>query len=437
MGTPTGPTANLGYGKPTEATIDQVNIWMRSTPWYQQQMKEWGQDPGHPNLSKSQSQQIVKMAQANGVVVDEGNMEVDDHGNFNPIGHKLRNTLIVAGIAGATIATMGAAGVFSAAAAPSAAGLTGVEATATAGLGTAALPGAMATLPALGTTAATSAISTAAATVGPEVAKAAAAKVAASGGAVTVQSILKTASDISKTGNSILSTVGQFGDALGANEKGRADGRVAQANANAQYDRTAADLYRATTEANTAKNTYNLNATNGQNTFDLSRGNLANSNAATDLSQRNFALAAPGKRAGNAVRGDILSQAHDVTVGGLAPGRTAVQFSGGLHPDMFSDSTRALGTNMTDQALSEQQAGDHFAPLPDLPDYVKPPAYTDGPPAPTPTAMPQPGATDSILNTAGTIGNLATLLSKLPYGQKKPQTPDVPYYEPNDQNGWG
>src|SRR5438094_9364881 len=106
----------LGYGKPTEASIDSVNIWMRSTPWYQDEMRAWGQDPGHPTLSKSQSQQLLKMAQAQGVVVDEGNMEVDDHGNFNPKGHKLRNTLIVAGIAAATIATMGAAGVFAGAA---------------------------------------------------------------------------------------------------------------------------------------------------------------------------------------------------------------------------------------------------------------------------------------------------------------------------------
>jgi hypothetical protein len=108
-------TYNVGSGS-TEASIDQVNIWMRSTPWYQNQMRAWGQDPGHPTLSEDQSTQIKRMAQANGVTVDEGNVELDDHGNFNPIGHKLRNTLIVGGVAAATIATMGAAGAFSAAA---------------------------------------------------------------------------------------------------------------------------------------------------------------------------------------------------------------------------------------------------------------------------------------------------------------------------------
>lgn len=103
---------NLGYGKQSEATIDQANIGMRAMPFYQDYMKSIGQDPGHPTLSKQQSQTLLKLAQGQGFVVDEGNMEMDDHGNFNPKGHKLRNTLIIAGLAGATIATMGAAGAF-------------------------------------------------------------------------------------------------------------------------------------------------------------------------------------------------------------------------------------------------------------------------------------------------------------------------------------
>jgi hypothetical protein len=163
MTTPTTPAAaqpNLGYGKPTEATIDQVNIWMRGQPWYQEQMRQWGQDPGHPNLAKSQSEQILRMAQAQGVKVDQGNMEVDDHGNFNPVGHKLRNTLIVAGIAAAGIAApyiipaiAGAGGGGSAAAGLSAVegGGFGIGSGTVAALGT----GAMAGVPvAAGTTAA-------------------------------------------------------------------------------------------------------------------------------------------------------------------------------------------------------------------------------------------------------------------------------------------
>jgi len=156
MPTPT-PSPGGGYGKQTEASIDHANIAMRSMPWYQEQMRQWGQDPGHPNLAKSQSQQILKQAQANGFVIDEGHMEIDNHGNMNPKGHKLRNTIIVAGLAaGAYFALPAiiAAASTGAPAAATTAGLTGVEAGATAGLGAVALPGAMATLPALGTTAA-------------------------------------------------------------------------------------------------------------------------------------------------------------------------------------------------------------------------------------------------------------------------------------------
>ena len=113
---------NLGYGKQTEASIDAVNQWMRSTPWWQQIAGQGG------HLSKQQRQMILRQAQANGVVVDEGDMEIDPAGNFNPRGHKLRNTLIVAGIAGATLATMGAAGAFAGAGAGAGAGSAGAAA---------------------------------------------------------------------------------------------------------------------------------------------------------------------------------------------------------------------------------------------------------------------------------------------------------------------
>src|SRR6185295_6727849 len=111
--TPQNP--QLGYGQKSEASIDHVNQWMRGTDWYNALLKSWGQDPANVHLADWQKEQVLRAAQANGVVVDEGHngMEIDDAGNFNPKGHKLRNTLIVAGIAAATIATMGAAGAFS------------------------------------------------------------------------------------------------------------------------------------------------------------------------------------------------------------------------------------------------------------------------------------------------------------------------------------
>jgi len=177
----TGTTAtpappSLGYGQRAEAPIDAVNQWMRTQPWYTALIKSFGQDPSNVHLNDSQKQQVIKAAQAAGVVVDEGHngQEVDDSGNFQAKSHALRNTLIVAGIAGAALVTAGVAGVFGGATAG------GVEAGATAGLGTAALPGAMATIPALaGTAGAATAAGTAAAT----------GTVAAAGGASTLAGV--------------------------------------------------------------------------------------------------------------------------------------------------------------------------------------------------------------------------------------------------------
>lgn len=105
---------SLGYGQRGEAPINTVNVWMRSQPWYQDLLRSFGQDPNNVHLNDSQKQSVIQAAQAHGVVVDEGHngQTVDDSGNFQAKSHALRNTLIVAGIAAASIATMGAAGVF-------------------------------------------------------------------------------------------------------------------------------------------------------------------------------------------------------------------------------------------------------------------------------------------------------------------------------------
>lgn len=141
------PTPQLGYGQRGAAPIDAVNTYMRGSDWYQSLIKSFGQNPNNVRLTANQKQQVIRAAQAHGIVVDEGSngQEVDDSGNFRAKGHGLRNTLIVAGIAGAAIATMGAAGVFGGAAGASGAGGLGAGAGAGAagaggagGLGTAA-----------------------------------------------------------------------------------------------------------------------------------------------------------------------------------------------------------------------------------------------------------------------------------------------------------
>lgn len=132
----------LGYGQRGEAPLDAFNQWFRARPEYYAKLASWGQDPTNVHLNDDQKQQMVRLAQSLGAVVDEGHngQEVDDSGNFQAKSHALRNTLIVAGIAAASLATMGAAGVFSAGAGgASAAGAGGAAAGAsTAGAGAAA-----------------------------------------------------------------------------------------------------------------------------------------------------------------------------------------------------------------------------------------------------------------------------------------------------------
>lgn len=102
--------ASTVAGGDSESHINDVNVWMRSQPWYQQFLTSIKQDPSKVKLSKSQRARLMDLAQANGLVIDEGKIEVDPAGNFNPIGHKLRNFAIGAGIAGGALTGFGLAG---------------------------------------------------------------------------------------------------------------------------------------------------------------------------------------------------------------------------------------------------------------------------------------------------------------------------------------
>lgn len=226
----------------------------------------------------------------------------------------------------------------------------------------------------------------------------------------------------------------QVAGGLGALSKGRAEGRVAESAINQNQDRIATDIYRAQMDAagnentfnqnlyragldeNTSRNVFNQNTATGKNQYAVSRMNADLNKADLDLAQRKFQVAAPGARGRNAVQGDILSSAQDVSFSGLPRGITVPTVSGGLRPSMFSANTRALGSNMSAQALREQERGDVFTPLSALPEYESAvyqgyggpvPTYQRGPAAPAQTPLPQAGKIDKILNIAGAIGSTA------------------------------
>jgi hypothetical protein len=104
---------------------------------------------------------------------------------------------------------------------------------------------------------------------------------------------------------------------------------------------------------------------------------------------------APGQRASNAVRGDILANAQDATFSGSSR-IPKFSFGGGLRPSMFSDSTRKLGGEMSRQALLDQLDGED-TPFSDLPkaDFS---SITNAPGAPRGTALPQASGTEAAMN---------------------------------------
>lgn len=238
----------------------------------------------------------------------------------------------------------------------------------------------------------------------------------------------------------ILGTAGDIGSLLAEWEKSRTTGRAAAGNANQIQDRIALERSRLGLDQANAQNSYGLKSSDLQNQFgldrsqqDLSRSTAQNNfglgkvNAGIgvgnlDLAQKKFALDAPGARAGNAVRGDILSNAQDVSFSGLPKGINPPTISGGLRPSMFSGNTRALGSNMSAQALDAQQKGDQFAPLPvlpdfaapsgGLPDYKAPPSYVTPTPLPTQTPLPTGSGLDSALTAGGLAGTLAKALAQ-------------------------
>src|SRR5882757_1053351 len=144
------PVPQLGYGQRSEQPINTVNQYKNQQPWFQSLIRSFGQDPNNIHLNDAQKQAVIRAAQANGIVVDEGNngQEVDDSGNFRAKGHGLRNTLLVAGLAAAALGTVGLAGAF----APAAAGAGAAETAGTAAGG--GLLASTATVPTVGALAA-------------------------------------------------------------------------------------------------------------------------------------------------------------------------------------------------------------------------------------------------------------------------------------------
>ena len=171
---------------------------------------------------------------------------------------------------------------------------------------------------------------------------------------------------------------------LGNLSKSRSEGRQAAANTNLQRDQLATSQW--AQQQNAGLTAAQAGSAEGR---DLAR---------LQQEQEQFKLSAPGARAGNAVRGDLLANVQDASIS--HPRATIPTISGGMRPSMLSGETRQLGREMTREALMSQLEGSPLS-LPERTDFD---ARLSAPPGQTP--LPQASGLDKFLNIAAPIAGL-------------------------------
>ncbi len=166
------------------------------------------------------------------------------------------------------------------------------------------------------------------------------------------------------------STASKIGQTAGSIEQGRLAAMIAQAKIQQEQDALALSRTRAGVDV----------------------GNL-------NLAQQKSALAAPGQLAGQSVRGDVLANSQDATISGLPSYIHPAQISGGLRPSMLSASSRAMGGNMSRQALADQMSG-KYTTMRDLPTV------------PEATPLPEAGKLDTALQWTAGAGSFLDALGR-------------------------
>lgn len=122
------------------------------------------------------------------------------------------------------------------------------------------------------------------------------------------------------------------------------------------------------------------------------------------MSEYDTRLSAPQQRASNSVRGDILANVQDVGVNAPA-GVNVTSFSGGLRPSLLSGNSRALGAQMSKEALLSELANDEPTPFSTMKPFDA--SSITGRTAPAQTALPQPSGMDKVLENIALYGGLA------------------------------
>lgn len=177
----------------------------------------------------------------------------------------------------------------------------------------------------------------------------------------------------------------------GAYAQSKAQGRAAEAAINQRQDAGAQNAY-------ATDKSLDLEA--------LVRAYQAELDRATGtLKEYETRLAAPQQRAGNSVRGDILANVQDVGVSG-PPGVNVTSFSGGLRPSLLSGNSRALGAQMSKEALLSELANDEPTPFSSMSPVDL--SSITGRSAPAQTGLPQASGMDKVMEQIGLYGGLAS-----------------------------
>jgi len=176
----------------------------------------------------------------------------------------------------------------------------------------------------------------------------------------------------------------------GAAAQSKAAGRAAEAAANQRQDVTAQSGY-------ATDKSLDLEALVRAYSAELDR-------AKGVMSEYEQKLAAPQARASNAVRGDVLANLQDVGVSG-PPGVNVVDFSGGLRPSILSGNSRALGAQMSKEALLDALDGKTPTPYSSMAPLNL--SSITARSAPEQTPLPQASRIDKVMEAIGLYGGLA------------------------------
>jgi hypothetical protein len=193
----------------------------------------------------------------------------------------------------------------------------------------------------------------------------------------------------------------QIATTIANQQAAKAKGRADEARISNEFDRGTMDRYATDKELD-------LRALVDQYRSELDR-------AKGVMSEYEMRLDAPGRRASNAVRGDILANVQDVGVNAPA-GVNVTSFSGGLRPSLLSGNSRALGAQMSKEALLDALDGKDPTPYSDMAPMDLSSITNRRAPAQTP--MQQPSGMDRVMENiamwAGLAGTAANAFQGAP-----------------------